>query len=415
MNSLSFVRPITSKTKHNALIMKRPERLWQPYLPKNVADPYPMYDRLRADGYLHQDVTGSWIATSYEAVRFLLTDEHFKTKIPDHKFNIDQAYTKSVMDAWILLREGKVHKRLRGVAKNVIDWQGIESTVQEVVDQNLEPLKTRSAIDAVTDIALLTPTRIITRILGLPIEDAPRCKAWAGVLLWAVNPYITPQKLKLVEQNAHEFAMYLDGILDQCEKERPDSTIARLLKTPDEEGNYMTREEVISFVIFLYTSGEETVVNFIGSAIYALLKAPDKMAALAADLSLINIATEELLRLEASLQYTVRFADVDIELEGAKIQKGDMMVAVIGAANHDPQVFENPRQLNFNRKKYNHLTFGVGRHYCFGARLARIEARAVLEGFAKNLSHFKLDENASLKQSPNIMLRGFQHLPLIAK
>lgn len=405
---------IISETMPKKKTMKRRERLWQPYLPKHVANPYPMYDRIRESGSLHQDLTGSWIATHYESVRFILTDERFRSNVPNHQFGDSAEFADEVMNAWILLWEGQVHKRLRGIATKVIDWSGIESMVQEVVDDNLNALQDRTSLDAVKDIALLTPTHIITRILGLPVEDAPRCKVWAGELFYVINPYITPQKWKRVVQNAREFTHYLDAMIDQCTRENPNSAIVRLLTTPDDDGNYMDRKEVISFIIFLYTSGEETVVNFIGNAIYALLQRPEQMQILRDDLNLINIATEELLRFDSSLQYSVRFAKTDTELDGNKIKEGDMIIPVVGAANHDPEVFSNPMEINFNRKKYNHLTFGVGRHYCFGARLARIEARAVIKGFVEKLSHFHPDPNQKAIYNPNIMLRGFKKLPLVA-
>src|ERR1700680_540078 len=157
--------------------------------------------------------------------------------------------------------------------------------------------------------------------------------------------------------------------------------------------------------------GQETTTNLIGNGILSLLRHRDVMEELRNDLSLISTAVEELLRYESPSQHTARLAPDDIELGGKKIQKRQAVIAVMGAANRDPERFPDPDRLDIRRKDNRHVAFGFGAHFCFGAPLARIEGQIAFATILRRL------QNLQLKPGPitwreNLGLRGLIALPV---
>jgi cytochrome P450 len=219
------------------------------------------------------------------------------------------------------------------------------------------------------------------------------------------NPDHVPRILKSTEEMTAYFR-------DKMRKNaiRPDGLVSSLMNA-EIDGDRLTEEEVIANCIVTMVGGQETTTNLIGSGVLTLLRNPDQLEKLRADLSLIPSAVEELLRYESPSQHTGRLAPDDIEMGGKQIRKDQAVMAVMAAANRDPDRFPDPDRLDITRQDNRHVAFGWGAHFCFGAPLARIEAQIAFEEM------LRLFPKWSLKPGPlvwrtNLGLRGLTSLPI---
>jgi len=179
-------------------------------------------------------------------------------------------------------------------------------------------------------------------------------------------------------------------------------------------GDRLTEEEVIANCIVTMVGGQETTTNLIGNGVLSLLRHPDQLAKLKSDLSLIPSAVEELLRYESPIQHTGRLAPADVELGGRQILRRQAVIAVMGAANRDPERFPDPDRLDITRQDNRHVAFGHAAHFCFGAPLARIEGQIAFEAIVRGMADLAL-EPGPLVWRTNLGLRGLKALPVTFK
>lgn len=159
--------------------------------------------------------------------------------------------------------------------------------------------------------------------------------------------------------------------------------------------------------------GQETTTNLIGNGVLSLLRHPSELERLLADVSLIPSTVEELLRYESPSQHTARLAPADVKLGNKQIRKRDAVIAVMGAANHDPERFPDPDRLDITRTDNRHLAFGWAAHFCFGAALARLEGQIAFERILARLPHLTLDARVPLEWRQNLGLRGLTALQVM--
>ena len=183
------------------------------------------------------------------------------------------------------------------------------------------------------------------------------------------------------------------------------------LAQAEEEGDRLTELEMLNMLRLLLIAGNETTTNLIGNGVLALLRNPDQMQRLRDDPSLIPSAVDELLRFDSPVQTDFRRALEDCEVNGFPLKKRDNIVLLLGAANRDPDVFDDPDRLDVGRGDRSHLSFGRGIHHCIGAPLARLEGRVVLEMLLERFSQISLGgEQPRFRNS--IVLRGLESLPV---
>jgi cytochrome P450 len=182
----------------------------------------------------------------------------------------------------------------------------------------------------------------------------------------------------------------------------------------EEAGDTLTPHELLVMLRLLLIAGNETTTNLIGNGLLALLRHPAQLQALRDDPSLMPAAVEELLRYDGPVQVDGRTAMEDVELKGRHIQQGQSVVLLIGAANHDPDVFRHPEQLDITRKDGSHLAFGRGIHHCLGAALARLEGRIAFEALLARFPNLHLlTDHPPFKDQA--VLRSLQSLPVSAR
>lgn len=393
--------------------------LYQLLDPEVLANPYPLYQRLRTeapvywDPYLH-----AWVVTRYADVITVL--HHFsanRTPTPEQLAAIglaDLAPVAQVMVKQILFMDAPDHTRLRGLASMAFTPARVEvlrSHIREILDDLMEPLLRAGRMDVINDLAAPLPAIVTAEMLGVPTSDCDTLKAWSADFAEVLgnfqhNPDRTARTLRCVEEMS---AYFRDAI--QRMKTDPREGLINSFMTAEIDGDRLTEEEIIANCIVTMVGGQETTTNLIGNGVLSLLRNPDQLQRLRDDLTLIPSAVEELLRYESPSQHTARIAPRDTEIGGKQIRKGQAVIAVMGAGNRDPERFPDPDRLDLGRTDNRHLAFGWASHFCFGAALARIEAQLVFEAITRRMINLKL-EPGPLVWRDNLGLRGLTSLPV---
>jgi pimeloyl-[acyl-carrier protein] synthase len=198
-----------------------------------------------------------------------------------------------------------------------------------------------------------------------------------------------------------------------AEATRPTEGLINALVTAEVDGDRLTDEEIVANVIVTMVGGQETTTNLIGNGLLTLLRQPDELQRLRSDPTLMPTAVEELLRYESPSQHTARLADA--VLGDAEIPEGAAVIAVMGAANRDPERFPDPDTIDLARADNRHVAFGWAAHFCFGAPLARIEGALAFETLLSRFSELSLAPDEEIQWRPNLGLRGLTSLRVIAR
>ncbi|MBI1239729.1 MAG: cytochrome P450 [Alphaproteobacteria bacterium] len=393
--------------------------------PETIADPYPVYDRLRPLGPLfgYRDyppgtVPGedapveAWVLLSYNDVAAAARDHRgLSSRDPLQ----EQSSAPTLM---LVNHDNPEHDALRkliAMAFSPARVAQLEPWTRQIVAETFAGLPD-GEIDGIERIAGVIPARVMIHLLGLPQGDFVRFKRWANAFMLSAD--LSPAER--TASNAEVFGYFVETVtaLDKARTEGkplPDTLMTALL-TAEIEGQRLSLDEVIRFCVTLVVAGAETTTYLIGNALRALSILPDVRQRLAADRALIEPFMDETLRLMGPPQRLFRVASEDMTIAGRAIKAGDWVAIFFGAANHDPDVFPNPRNFDLDRPNLNkQLSFGLGIHRCLGAPLARLEARAVIEEVLTNFEGIAPGTAAPVSQTASLLNHGFDHLPLVLR
>jgi len=271
-------------------------------------------------------------------------------------------------------------------------------TAEELADE-LAPL---GEADLQATFAKKYPMRIITRLLGIPRHDEEKMICWAREML---NMLHNPEG----SQKAHaEFTEYVLPLIEERRSRPGDDLLSRIV-TEKIEGERLSEEEVLGFLRLLFPAGADTTWLALGSLMYAVAKHPEHHERLLADETERDWAIEETLRWETATGTEPRVALEDMVISGTEIPAGEMLRLAVPVANRDPRVFRDPDRWDLDRRPKNHLAFGVGRHFCLGAFLARGEMAVALEVLLRRLPNLRLVEEPRIS---GVVLRGPRTLRL---
>jgi hypothetical protein len=384
--------------------------------PDVLADPHPLYHRLRREDPVHWDpFLHTWVVTRYaDVVRVLRDFSAQRTPTGEQLTAIGLAALNpvaKVMVKQMLFLDPPAHTRIRSLAAAAFTPQRVEvlrSHIRDIVKDLLGKVKPNSVMDVIADLAVPLPCIVTAEMLGVPVEDHRQLKLWSQDFAEMLgnfqhNPDRVPKILKTTEDMTAYFRSAM-----RREDLRPDGLV-NSLKNAEIQGDRLTEEEVIANSIVTMIGGQETTTNLIGSGVLSLLRNPDQLEKLRGNISLIPSATEELLRYESPSQHTARLAPEDTEMGGKRIQKRQAVMAVMAAANRDPERFPDPDRLDITRADNRHVAFGYGAHYCFGAPLARIEGQIAFEEMLRYFPSWSL-EPGPLEWRTNSGLRGLTSL-----
>jgi pimeloyl-[acyl-carrier protein] synthase len=391
---------------------------YNPLSPRVYLNPYPKYAELRAKAPLHwSPLLEAWVATRYADVDAILRD-HKRFSSDPRKRQRTRAPRTMVDNPGgqsMLFVDPPEHTRLRALVNKAFTPQAIaaltpriQGIVQELLDQIPEP----SHFDLIDTLAYPLPVIVMAELLGIPPQDRAQFKLWSDRRARALEPTITPREIQEANRAAHEIDEYFRGVIKARRREPRDDLISTLVAT-EEAGDTLTQDELLVMLRLLLIAGNETTTNLIGNGMLALLRHPDQLQKLREHPDLIDTAVEEMLRYDTTVQVDFRSALEDVEIGGQRITRGQGIMLLLGAANHDPEVFHAPEQFDITRREASHLSFGRGVHHCLGAPLARTEARLAFTGLLERFSDIRLlTEQPPFKD--NVVLRGLQSLPISA-
>src|SRR5260370_1466911 len=385
--------------------------------PEVLADPYPLYRRLRTEAPVHWDpYLHAWVVTRYEDVVTVL--HHFsaeRTPTPEQFAAMGLAELGPIaklMTKQMLFMDAPAHTRLRGLASMAFTPARVEalrSHIREIVDTLMKPLLRAGRMDVINDLAAPLPAIVTAEMLGVPTADCDRLKAWSADFAEVLgnfqhNPDRASRTLKCVE----EMTSYVLEAIERMKTEQREGLINALM-TAELDGDRLTEEEIIANCIVTMVGGQETTTNLIGNGVLSLIRNPDQLQRLRDDLSLIPSAVEELLRYESPSQHTARICPEDTELGGKLIRKGQAVIAVMGAGNRDAARFPDPDRLDLGRADNRHLAFGWSIPFSFGAPRARSDGQLAFAALARCTTNLTL-EPGPIVWRENLGLRGLTAL-----
>jgi hypothetical protein len=387
-----------------------------PFAPTLVHDPYPTYARLLDTDPWQHDPTGYWVVSRHAEVRTVVFDPRFtRSDFRARAYGTlgDGPLARS-LELWMLFRDPPDHTRLRRLIGAAFTPQAVHRLRRQIeasVEALLEQVAGHATFDAIADLAYPLPVVVIGALLGVPTGDRVHFRNWSVALADGMESTVTPRPDAIARGNGavEEMSTYLRGLIAERRRLPRADLLSELIEVRD-GGDRLTEDELVATSLLLFFAGHETTVNLIGNGLHALLRHPTQRSILQSEPSLFGSAIDELLRFDSPVQRTFRVTEEAVELSGTRIERGERVMALIGAANRDPRRFSQPDVFDVRRSDAkHHLSFGGGIHYCIGAPLARLEAEIVLRTLLERFPDLHLVEEA-VQWRANLIFRGLQRL-----
>ncbi|WP_406446170.1 cytochrome P450 [Streptomyces sp. NBC_00631] len=376
-------------------------------------DPHTVYARLRERGPVHRvrwplpgEYHETWLIVGYEEARTALADARLAKDTEKAGF---QFVDEELIGKYLLVTDPPQHTRLRGLITRAFTARRVAALaprIQEITDRLLDEMLPRGRADLIDALAYPLPLTVISELLGVPELDRARFRKLSHEVVASSRPSS--------EYDAFvELAGYLAELIEDKRCAGPsDDLLSDLIRTTAEDGDRLSAGELRGMAYVLLIAGHETTVNLIGNGVLALLTHPDQLAALRADMSLLDGAVEETLRWEGPVENaTYRYAAEPLEIAGTAIDRGDpVMISLVGAGR-DADRYPEPDRFDIRRDHRGHLAFGHGIHYCLGAPLARLEGRTALRTLLERAPDLALDGPHG-EWLPGTLMRGVRSLPV---
>ncbi|MFC7705016.1 cytochrome P450 [Plastorhodobacter daqingensis] len=357
------------------------KRISQPLRdPGFVQNPYAFYDRARALGPLvYWEEYGMACALSHAAVNQILRDRRFGREEPEEtRRPVPPALAPFyAVEAHSMLElEPPRHTRLRGLVLRAFTSRRIAALAPEIATlshQLIDPLP--DSFDLLPVFAQKLPVIIIARLLGVPEAICDDLLRWSNAMVRMYMPGRSAADEQAAVAATESFVAFLRAHVEDRRRKPGDDLITHLIAA-EEEGESLSTDELIATCILLLNAGHEATVHSLGIAVKTLLEAGTGPEWLAPDL--IEDTVEECLRLDPPLHLFQRIAYDEIEVMGHVFRRGDRVACLLGAANRDPRMWDEPHRFNPARPRKTNLAFGSGLHFCVGAPLARLELQVAL-------------------------------------
>jgi cytochrome P450 len=392
--------------------------LFNPFDPAVRADPYPSYRTLREAEPVHLSSIGLVVLTRYDDVARSLREPVFSRDLETNAargpfVGRRQQLRNSPRARSLLNLDPPDHTRLRRLVQAAFTPRAIDRLrprIQELVGAVLDRAAEAGRTELVGDLAFPVPFQVISQLLAMPTERAAELRDWSQALTQGLEPACTDEQLAAANEAAGSMGGYLRGVIADRRQRLGDDVLSDLIAA-EQEGDVLSTDELVATVLLLYVAGHETTVNLIGNGVLALLRHPDQLARWRDDPTLDAAAVDELLRFDGPVQLTVRVPLAEVRFDDVVVERGAPVLAVLGAANHDPSVFAQPDELDLRRPNAaRHLAFGGGIHYCLGAALARAEAQIAIGTLIRRFPHLELAAEPEWRD--RLTIRGVSRLEL---
>ncbi|UPK47410.1 cytochrome P450 [Paenibacillus pabuli] len=388
-----------------------------------IQQPFPVYEKLRAEEPVHRLLLPSghaaWMVTRYEDAVNILQDSRFVTGVLDNRNDETEESLpphQAIISRNLISVGPEDHRRLRRLIQKAFTPRMIErlrGRIVEISDELLDKIQAGNTreFDLIEDYAFPLPIIVICEMLGVPLKDQDKFRAWSNTIMESVS---NPQMNQESDEVMKAFVNYLQELITQRRNHIQQDLISDLIGI-EEEGDKLTEQELYALVFVLIIAGHETTVNLIGNGMLALLEHPQQKQLLMDQPDLIQAAVEEVLRFNGPAEISnVRWAAENVDFQGIQIRQGDMMLVALSSANRDSSRYENPDTFDITRKVNDHIAFGKGVHYCLGAPLARLEGEIAINTLLQRLPDIRLNTDAVLLEwRPGMIIRGLKAFPVV--
>lgn len=380
-----------------------------------VENPFPHYDLLLENSPVTPQPDGSFLICKHADLNAIYRDT--TTYISDKKqafapkFGVDTPLYEHHTTS-LVFSDPPLHTRVRRIMTSALTPRALASMepgLIDAVDDLLDNMP--DAPDLIEDFAASIPIQIIGNLLDIPTDERGPLRDWSLAILGSLEPTLTAEQLELGHTAVREFKAYLQDLIARRRAHPGDAetdVLTRLIKG-DATGQ-LSEIELIQNCIFILNAGHETTTNLIGNGLALLHDNPAQKLFLLSDFTLINTAVEEILRLRSPNQFGNRETTAEVSFGGCKIPPQTNLHLCIGAANRDPDTFDNPTEFDISRQPNRHLAFAGGPHVCVGLTLARMEGRIAIERFLRRYPDYKL--NQERVAGGRIRFHGYRGLPV---
>ncbi|MGW5372131.1 cytochrome P450 family protein [Streptomyces sp. NPDC004009] len=376
-------------------------------------DPHPVYARLREQGPVHRvRFAGAdsgrlvWLVVGYEEARAALADPRLAK---DTARIGSPMLDEEKIGKYLLVADPPQHTRLRSLVTRAFTMRRVEALrprIQRITDDLLDEMLPRGRADLIEALAYPLPLTVICELLGVPDMDRAEFRRIS-------TEVVAPTDAGTEYDAIVRLARYLADLIEDKRCAGPtDDLLSDLIRTTAEDGDRLSSRELSGMAYLLLVAGHETTVNLIGNGVHALLTHPDQLAALRADMSLLDGAVEEMLRYEGPVETaTFRYAAEPLEIAGTAIEQGQSVMIGLTAADRDGGRYAEPDRFDIRRDARGHLAFGHGIHHCLGATLARLEGRIAVGTLLERAPGLALDGSPG-EWLPGMLIRGMRSLPV---
>ena len=385
-----------------------------------IADPYPVYERLRTRAPVHRDdATDHWLVARHDDVNALLRDRRLGRTY--HHVATDEEMGRlpadpSLQPFWHLIEHGildmepPTHTRVRRLVSKAFTprmVEGMRAPIQRLMDGLVDAVQGSGTFDLIPTIAEPLPVAVIAELLGIPAPDRGLLRPWSADICRMYELHPSPDDERVAVRACVSFSEYVRA-LARDRRAHPTGDLISELALVVDDGERLTEDELVGTCVLLLNAGHEATVNVTGNGWWSLFRNPGQLGRLRADPALLPTAVEEILRWDTPLQMFERWALEDVEVHGVTVPRGAEFGLLFGSANHDPEAFEHPDTFDVGRDPNPHLTFGAGIHFCLGAPLARLELETSFGTLFRRIPDLELVREPAWK--PNYIIRGLDAL-----
>jgi cytochrome P450 len=397
---------------------------YKPNDPAFLADPFPLYRRLRDEDPAHWSPRlKAWVLTRYEDVRRVCLDSQmssdrlrpFFAALPAPEA-AKVAELARYLTLWMVFRDPPEHTRLRRLAAKVFNVRSVHAlrpNIERLTQWLLDPLSEKKEFDFIADFAGPLPALVIMDMLGAPREELARLKRLSDEMaLFIGSARDAAEKYQRASAATREMAGIFRELVS-ARRAAPQRDLLTELVSLDDAGDRLSDDELVATCILLLFAGHETTTHHLANGLRALLQFPDQLERLRAHPELAPAAVEELLRYDGPIGAQVRIVQEPQTLHGKQLRPGERVFVLMNAANRDPRAYPEPDRLDLERNGVPHLTFGFGAHICLGFPLARLEGQVALPAVLERWRRIEL-AGPEPEWMDSMVLRGMKALPVRA-
>lgn len=398
--------------------------VFDPRDPDVIQRPLETLLRLQAEDPVHwSPLLKGWVLTRHDDVKAVQMNSGVTSDRLTPFFDSQQGEERAkladlirYLNTWVVFKDPPDHTRLRTLLNKVVTpavMRDLEAGIAELADGLLDRIAARGdgRFECISEFANPLPASVIMDLLGIPREDMEALRDWSMQLQpFLGNATSTGDKYETGRAGIVAMADYFRAAAED-RKTRPRGDVISHFVMLQQTGQISEEELIGSCILFLF-AGHETTTNLIGNGVRALLQNPEQKAKLIADPSLVAGAVEEMLRFEGPTGAVVRVVKEPFDMRDKTLRKGDRVYAMVNAANHDPEVFENAARFDITRTPNRHLTFNHGIHFCLGAPLARAEGRIAITRLFARFPNLALASDTA-DYMDTLTMRGVREMPMV--